>query len=546
MESIEQCVVCLRSEIELVAQADEVHDELHVPSAYQPIEVSANVKLHVLPCDMHSYCLSCFARAIKTGIKEEACYKIFCDKSTCKEVSLWFIERTLETEHPGLLEDYLEKCEEYETPHTARNKAISINVTEEHECSAKDENASVDEYFAGIAENERWRWQRCYRCRMVVEKTEACDHMTCNCGAEFCLICGSKWTGPERCGQGCPKNGHPQWDPQEMDPEDGGNADDDWDPDGFDDFGMDAYGYDRDGFNYLGFDRNGFNAGGCDGDGFDYAGWDREGFNRDRNSFAGLAYNTYSLVGDGDEEDDAWLEDEGGFDLWGYDGLGYDRQGVDREGWDRDGYDAVGRDEEGYDRAGRNQRGYDRHGYDEGGFDVSCYNRHHCNAEDEIQHGYHLTLDGNVRKTIREIAFTAPGVFECDHAFSCISAQDTCGICKFDCKLFKYHCESCDADLCSYCTGRHGYNPPAFRDWIRATYPFPGDETFGIAVMIEMVEEAINTSASLSCSSCQRPVKGRGICRQKLKLYRRITRSREMATRKGLSSYLAGGRLMSH
>ncbi|KAJ9132512.1 RBR-type E3 ubiquitin transferase [Pleurostoma richardsiae] len=40
-------------------------------------------------------------------------------------------------------------------------------------------------------------WQRCYRCKAMVELKEGCNHMTCRCGAEFCMICGAKWKGCE-------------------------------------------------------------------------------------------------------------------------------------------------------------------------------------------------------------------------------------------------------------------------------------------------------------------------------------------------------------
>jgi len=36
-------------------------------------------------------------------------------------------------------------------------------------------------------------WQRCYNCRTLVELKEGCNHMTCRCTAEFCMICGLKW-----------------------------------------------------------------------------------------------------------------------------------------------------------------------------------------------------------------------------------------------------------------------------------------------------------------------------------------------------------------
>lgn len=42
-----------------------------------------------------------------------------------------------------------------------------------------------------LAEEEGW--QRCHGCRAFVEHREACQHMTCRCGAEFCYVCGARW-----------------------------------------------------------------------------------------------------------------------------------------------------------------------------------------------------------------------------------------------------------------------------------------------------------------------------------------------------------------
>ncbi|KAK4210438.1 hypothetical protein QBC37DRAFT_442729 [Rhypophila decipiens] len=36
-------------------------------------------------------------------------------------------------------------------------------------------------------------WQRCYKCRELVELTQGCNHMICRCGAQFCYVCGGKW-----------------------------------------------------------------------------------------------------------------------------------------------------------------------------------------------------------------------------------------------------------------------------------------------------------------------------------------------------------------
>lgn len=42
-----------------------------------------------------------------------------------------------------------------------------------------------------LAEEEGWR--RCHGCRAYVEHRDACQHMTCRCGAEFCYVCGARW-----------------------------------------------------------------------------------------------------------------------------------------------------------------------------------------------------------------------------------------------------------------------------------------------------------------------------------------------------------------
>ncbi|KAJ5690952.1 hypothetical protein N7488_011687, partial [Penicillium malachiteum] len=40
---------------------------------------------------------------------------------------------------------------------------------------------------------EEMRWQRCDRCRRMVELAQGCNHITCVCGYEFCYVCGLVW-----------------------------------------------------------------------------------------------------------------------------------------------------------------------------------------------------------------------------------------------------------------------------------------------------------------------------------------------------------------
>ncbi|KAG9003806.1 hypothetical protein FRB93_010822 [Tulasnella sp. JGI-2019a] len=39
------------------------------------------------------------------------------------------------------------------------------------------------------------QWRRCPSCRVIVELTQGCNHITCTCRSEFCFRCGSDWRG---------------------------------------------------------------------------------------------------------------------------------------------------------------------------------------------------------------------------------------------------------------------------------------------------------------------------------------------------------------
>jgi hypothetical protein len=36
-------------------------------------------------------------------------------------------------------------------------------------------------------------YRQCKRCKMVVEKNQGCNHITCRCGYQFCYVCGAEW-----------------------------------------------------------------------------------------------------------------------------------------------------------------------------------------------------------------------------------------------------------------------------------------------------------------------------------------------------------------
>ncbi|KAI9683887.1 MAG: hypothetical protein M1829_004222 [Trizodia sp. TS-e1964] len=55
------------------------------------------------------------------------------------------------------------------------------------DCPNDEETAK----FVEVAKEKGWK--RCHNCSAMIELQEGCNHMTCRCKAEFCMICGLKW-----------------------------------------------------------------------------------------------------------------------------------------------------------------------------------------------------------------------------------------------------------------------------------------------------------------------------------------------------------------
>lgn len=164
------------------------------------------------PC--HSYCKPCFIRLINVNCENEQQWppkcclnlipastiisnvdnelrqiyrdraaewdlpisdRVYCSTSNC---SIWI--RPNEINHA----DNLARC-------AAGHRTCTICRGAPHEgtenCPQDRDMMRTDE----LAEEEGWK--RCYGCRAYVEHREACQHMTCRCGAEFCYVCGLPW-----------------------------------------------------------------------------------------------------------------------------------------------------------------------------------------------------------------------------------------------------------------------------------------------------------------------------------------------------------------
>jgi IBR domain, a half RING-finger domain len=103
--------------------------------------------------------------------------KIYCVGKGCGE---WIKPNHITTEHGRKIG----KCKRCGT----RVCAICNNKAHTSRDCPKD---PATKQFIETAKQKGW--QKCYNCSAMVELKEGCNHMTCRCTAEFCMVCGLRW-----------------------------------------------------------------------------------------------------------------------------------------------------------------------------------------------------------------------------------------------------------------------------------------------------------------------------------------------------------------
>ncbi|KAG5922241.1 hypothetical protein E4U42_005533 [Claviceps africana] len=171
-----------------------------------PVKEAVNV-----PC--HSYCKDCFVRLVTTATRHEAQWPPKCclnqipfhliRRNIPDDLERTFEERSLEWKLPVSERVY---CSQPECGVWIRPEEIKLNERRgrcdrgHFTCticggpSHGDDDCPQDYDMTLtriLAEQEGWK--RCFNCHALVEHREACEHMTCRCGSEFCYICGLRW-----------------------------------------------------------------------------------------------------------------------------------------------------------------------------------------------------------------------------------------------------------------------------------------------------------------------------------------------------------------
>ncbi|KAK8087954.1 E3 ubiquitin-protein ligase ARI4 [Apiospora hydei] len=163
------------------------------------------------PC--HNYCQDCFTRLITSACEHEQHWPPKCCLNPVPEPTI------LAVTDEDLKQRYRRRAQEWNIP-------VSERVyCHQPECSAWLRPAQIDRalnvarcpaghrtctlcraahHGGGTCPQdtdvqrttqlaEEAGWKRCVGCRAYVEHSDACQHMTCRCGAQFCYVCGARW-----------------------------------------------------------------------------------------------------------------------------------------------------------------------------------------------------------------------------------------------------------------------------------------------------------------------------------------------------------------
>ncbi|KAK5658745.1 hypothetical protein OQA88_1554 [Cercophora sp. LCS_1] len=176
-------------------------------SCFDDIKPKEGVKT---PC--HYYCRLCFERLITVAISSEAqwppkcCLNPIPFRTVTKYVPLDLakryrdkdeefrvpVENRIYCSHPDCGEWIKKFDKALNTARCSKGHYICVLCRGEPHATGAACPQDTDRKLADqLAEEQGWR--RCIKCGVLVEHKEACQHMTCRCGAQFCYVCGLVW-----------------------------------------------------------------------------------------------------------------------------------------------------------------------------------------------------------------------------------------------------------------------------------------------------------------------------------------------------------------
>ncbi|KAK9711012.1 hypothetical protein K7432_008096 [Basidiobolus ranarum] len=172
------------------------------------------VDLYHFPYCHHGYCTHCLSRLFRAATKDDSLLPVRCcnnviDSNVAHQVlSNNYLQEYLQAWLEFSTEDKLycptPTCSKFnEIP----SRGISDGCINCKYCGCKicitcknyahvEEDCPEDLGTKTVLDlASQQHWQRCTKCRNLVELRSGCYHITCTCGNEFCYLCGTRWKG---------------------------------------------------------------------------------------------------------------------------------------------------------------------------------------------------------------------------------------------------------------------------------------------------------------------------------------------------------------
>ncbi|KAH0544767.1 hypothetical protein FGG08_001134 [Glutinoglossum americanum] len=160
------------------------------------------------PCE-HYYCAKCIAELFETAAKDESRFPPKCcgtpipfdiaKSSLTSDQILRFDQKRVEYTTTNRTYCSKEGCSAFIDPDFIKGETATCEQCSQKTCTSCKckshegdcpEDAALESLVKKAAEKG---WQRCFKCKRMVERVSGCNHMRCRCNTEFCYTCGKKW-----------------------------------------------------------------------------------------------------------------------------------------------------------------------------------------------------------------------------------------------------------------------------------------------------------------------------------------------------------------
>ncbi|PWY92769.1 hypothetical protein BO70DRAFT_357912 [Aspergillus heteromorphus CBS 117.55] len=159
------------------------------------------------PC-AHLYCRNCTTKLIEDSLVDESLFPPRCCRlhiplssvraSLGHDIARRFEAKSIEREDPYRTYCSNAACAKYLMPYEVYGYIGSCRHCQRQTCTLCKRRVHpgtpcVDEHGEVLNLAREQGWQRCARCRNLIELGIGCNHITCRCRYEFCYVCGVEW-----------------------------------------------------------------------------------------------------------------------------------------------------------------------------------------------------------------------------------------------------------------------------------------------------------------------------------------------------------------